>query len=87
MTHTTPRKARELANASLVYIEARTKAREALHDLADQVEALTAERDSYKKDAERYRWLKANPFFIGWRYDIVEGLDVDVDSAIKGAAT
>ena len=82
MTHTTPRKARELANASLVYIEARTKAREALHDLADQVEALTAELSNIA-NTNLKTWDKdynTPADFMAWAQSRAR-------AAIKGAAT
>lgn len=67
---TTPSEARAIADMLQTDIPA--GAVEAFRSLADQVEALTAqldsyamalnetkaERDSYKKDAERYRWLR-----------------------------
>lgn len=60
MTHTTPTEAREVADR----LEAKKLdvstwvAVTALRSLADQLEAVTAERDAYKLDAERYRRLR-----------------------------
>ena len=60
MTHTTPEQAKEIADM----LEAnRTSINQslsinALRSLADQLEAVTAERDAYKLDAERYRFWR-----------------------------
>ena len=63
-TPTPPEMARKIADWHS-YSPAKT----ALLSLADQVEALTAELESYKKDAERYRAIR-------------EGLEVDENSGI-----
>ena len=93
---TTPTEARKLASH---YDDPDANA---LRDLADQLEALTAKRDSYKKDAERYQWLRKQhwndsdfcvvsaPKFnvhLGTICPSNEMLDGAIDAAIKRAAT
>lgn len=47
--------------------------------------ALVAEVERLRKDAERYRWLRQNPTFLGWEGDFSEAyIDREVDDAMKG---
>ena len=55
MTHTTPQQARRMASA--LHEMGVGAAPNALRSLADQLEAVIAERDAYKLDAERYQWF------------------------------
>lgn len=46
--------------------------------------ALVAEVERLRKDAERYRWLRRNPTFLGWEGDFSESyIDREVDDAIS----
>jgi hypothetical protein len=52
---------------------------EAARGLAVQLEAAQA-------DAERYRWLRANPTFLGWEHDFrADEVDAAIDAAIHKA--
>ena len=45
-----------------------------LHSLCEQL----------KEDAERYRWLRQHPIFLGWDEDYSDsGIDREVDAARK----
>lgn len=46
------------------------------------IQKLDAENAELRKDAERYRWLRKNPEYIGFDYDM---LDTQVDEAIDRA--
>ena len=63
--------------------------RKTASEIQDDYERVCKERDEYKQDAERYRWLKENirggsigtP--IGWFDDDVSGWDKDIDAAME----
>ena len=91
MTDTTPKQARGLAKRTeegARHISVETC--DALRSLADQLEAVTAERDSYKLDADRYRWLRAGDYSIALSRSILNdtphGVDATIDAAIAKEA-
>ena len=90
MTHTTPTEAREVVDR----LEAKKLdvstwvAVTALRSLADQLEAVTAERDSYNLDAERYQWLRGHPTYMGWEHDFrADEIDCSLDADIAKEKT
>ena len=102
MTHTTPTEAREVADRlEAKKLDVRTwVAVTALLSLADQLEAVTAERDAYKLDADRYRWFaeiatsgdfdKAEKAFLCFsdaKTCSKEELDAAIDAAIAKEKT
>lgn len=45
-------------------------------------EKLTAERDALRADAERYRWLKQRPDWLGWDHDFdPDEVEREIDAA------
>jgi hypothetical protein len=51
------------------------------------IAALRAERDALRRDAERYRWLRAQPTFFGWEHDYPpHKVDSEVDEHMQRAA-
>ena len=53
--------------------------------LRTENERLKAELAEAKKDAERYRWLRNNPAWVGYDSDFrPDELDASVDRAMKG---
>lgn len=47
---------------------------------------LDAERDALRADAERYRWLRNNPQWLGWEHDFrPDEVDREIDAAIDAA--
>ena len=52
-----------------------------------KVSALEAERDALRQDAQRYRWLRQNPWWLGWEHDMqAEKIDAALDDDIARAA-
>ena len=56
---------------------------------AESVRQLRAERDALRADAERYRWLRNNPQWLGWEHDfrpdeVDREIDAAIDAAMKG---
>ena len=56
---------------------------------AESVRHLRAERDALRADAERYRWLRNNPQWLGWEHDfrpdeVDREIDAAIDAAMKG---
>ena len=48
-------------------------------------ERLKAELAEAKKDAERYRWLRNNPVWVGYDSDFrPDEIDAAIDAAMKG---
>ena len=46
-----------------------------------------AERDALRQDAQRYRWLRQNPWWLGWEHDMqAEKIDAALDDDIARAA-
>ena len=42
--------------------------------------------DEYKKDAERYRWLRNNPQWLGWDHDFrPDEVEREIDAAMLAA--
>ena len=89
MTETTPKQARGLAKRTeegARHISVETC--DALRSLADQLEAVTAERDSYNLDAERYQWLRGHPTYMGWEHDFrADEIDCSLDADIAKEKT
>ena len=55
-----------------------------MSEAADTIEALQAERDALRADAERYRWLKTQPLWLGWEHDFrPDEIEREVDAAMK----
>ena len=53
-------------------------------DLIDRINALHSLCEQLKEDAERYRWLRQHPTFLGWDEDYSDsGIDLEVDAARK----
>ncbi len=55
----------------------------------DECISLRAERDALLADAERYRWLRNNPQWLGWKHDfrpdeVDREIDAAIDAAMKG---
>ncbi len=45
---------------------------------------LMNERDALRADAERYRWMRKNPTWLGWEHDMLpEQVDKHVDAALR----
>ena len=91
MTPTTPAAARKMADEIALRIS--VPIANTIRSLASQVEALTAELEGYKKDAERYRWLRLNAYVDVMKFlPRIEGVqtsmfDDTIDAAIaKGTA-
>ena len=53
-----------------------------------RAERAEAERDTLLKDAERYRWIRNHPMYLGWEHDFMPSeIDADVDESMaKDAA-
>ena len=50
-----------------------------------EMERLKAELAEAKKDAERYRWLRNNPVWVGYDSDFrPDEIDAVIDAAMKG---
>lgn len=48
-----------------------------------EIERLQAENNALRADAERYRWLRINPTFMGWEHDFQpDFVDKEVDRVI-----
>jgi hypothetical protein len=80
------REARERAELKVETYEAvhalmfeRLPSAQALGELPGAVDEMLAEAERLREDAERYRWLRRNPNFMGWEHDF---LYVQVDAAI-----
>ena len=55
--------------------------------LQDALQAVTAERDALKADAERYRFIHTRPEWLGWDEDFDHrDIDAIVDRAMKGTS-
>ena len=55
--------------------------------LLQRIAALKAERDALRQDAQRYRWLRQNPWWLGWEHDMqAEKIDAALDDDIARAA-
>jgi hypothetical protein len=51
-----------------------------------RIAALKAERDALAKDANRYRWIRQHPVWIGWDADYLpDHIDKATDNAIDAA--
>jgi hypothetical protein len=47
-----------------------------------QLDALAARCGELERDAERYRWLRANPNYMGWEHDFLpQQVDREIDRA------
>lgn len=63
------------------------KAKELLNIDALAFDGMRKERDAYKLDAERYRWLRNHPAYMGWEHDFrADEIDRAVDAAIAKEA-
>ena len=50
----------------------------------EDIKAATAERDALREDAERYRWLRNNPEWLGWDHDFrPDEVEREIDAARK----
>jgi hypothetical protein len=91
VTAPSPDLAIECANELDAAIERLTAELAAVHlevrNYSLDLAAMTAERDALKKDAERYRWLKANHLQLGPDCWIRTGDDLDdaTDAALAAA--
>lgn len=48
----------------------------------EDIKAATAERDALREDAERYRWLRNNPEWLGWDSDFQpDEVEREIDEA------
>lgn len=53
-------------------------------EAADKIERLTAENEALRADAERYRWLKHNPQWLGWEHDFrPDEVEREIDAAME----
>lgn len=85
----TPTDAREITKTAF----GPSTARSVINKLADQVEALTKERDALAVDAARYRWLRSSRHNDATVMTYVDGLDdwvawadgEDVDTSVDKA--
>lgn len=54
--------------------------------LHDEVVVLTKELDALRADAERYRWLRTQPTWLGWDHDFrPDEIEREID-AVRGAS-
>lgn len=61
-----------------------TKAYSDRAKIAGELMNMTAERDALRSDAERYRWLKTNPQWMGWEQDFrPDEVERAIDAAMK----
>jgi hypothetical protein len=52
----------------------------------DERRELRAERDALLANAERYRWLRNNPQWLGWKHDFrPDEVDREIDAASAAA--
>lgn len=76
------------ANAAHIAAANPAKTLELLDDLDHQeaeIARLTAERDSYKADAERYRWLRSGKYSIRFARSVLNDTPIGIDAAISAA--
>lgn len=53
---------------------------------AEKAEDQRAELEALRKDAERYRWLKRNPTWLGWEHDFrPDEVEREIDAAMLAA--
>ena len=54
-------------------------------NITDLERKQAAEIERLRKDAERYRWLRTQPEWLGWEHDFrSDEIDREVDAAMKG---
>ena len=53
--------------------------------ITDRERAQAAEIERLRADAERYRWLRNNPEWLGWDHDFrPDEVEREIDAAMKG---